>query len=67
MNAMIAAVDRKIEQLEAGIAAEAETIAAAVAAHQVGDGTGYWRKKHALECRLGAAIALRHALAEAAE
>jgi hypothetical protein len=66
MNVLIAAANRKIEMLEAEHAAEAEKIAAAVAAKQIGDGTGYWKKKHELARRLEIAVALRQALAEAA-
>lgn len=67
MNSLIAAADWKIAELQDALAAETEAVAAAVAARQIGNGTGYWKGKHALERRLGAAIALRLALAEASE
>lgn len=65
MNALLLGLDNYIVRLEAGIQHEAEVIAEAVAAHQVGSGSGFWKEKHRLESRLWTARALRDAIVEA--
>lgn len=64
---MLAALDRFIARLETEIAAKTAAIEAAIAAKQIGDGNGYWKPRHALQCRLTAAVALRDALREPVE
>lgn len=61
---MLAALDTIIARLEGDIATETAIIAEMVAAKQIGNGCGYWKKRHGYECRLRAATDLRAALQE---
>ncbi|MBN9073995.1 MAG: hypothetical protein J0H34_20835 [Rhizobiales bacterium] len=59
---ILAALETKIAKLESDIARETAAIAAAIAAHQIGN--GYWQRRHRLEAQLRAAIDLRDAIKE---
>lgn len=55
-------VDILIARLAAELEAEEASIAAAVAARSIGDGSSYWKRAHFLRRRLAVAVALREAL-----
>lgn len=63
---MIPALDAFIARLEAELAAETASIAQMVAAKQIGNGCGYWKRRHELECKLRVATRLSDALADVA-
>lgn len=51
-----------VDRLARELADEEAKIAAAIAAKAIGDGSGYWKRAHALRRRLAVAIALGEAL-----
>ncbi|MCO5085129.1 MAG: hypothetical protein M9939_26365 [Mesorhizobium sp.] len=63
----LSAANEAVRKLAAELEAEERAIAEAISAKAIGDGTGYWKRAHALRERLRVAVALRDAIEEMAE
>jgi hypothetical protein len=59
---LLAAAEARLARLDVELAAEDARIADAVAAKTIGDGTGYWKRRHELAQRLRVAHGLVEAL-----